>query len=167
MSGSTANGSSYYGSQAAAVAYLSDSITTQAAAFVAALSSKQQQALVSAARVLDRQIWIGTADTFAKRDAIGDIVSASYVLASLLLAKPNLFDQNTASSNVQSVTAGPTNVTFFGPTDVGRFPPSVQELVAPYLSGSASSESGGAERLGDCAESQFDDCDRYGLTRGA
>jgi hypothetical protein len=64
------------------------------------------------------------------------------------------------------VTSGPTNVTFFGPTDVGRFPPSVQELISPYLAG-ADSASGGGERLGDCSESQFDNCDRYSLIRGA
>lgn len=153
-----ANAYVIYGSQAGAVAHLAGSITSQSAGFIAAVPDKQAQALVSATRVFNRQKWLDAYTTFAAREAVVAIVEASYELASLLLAKPTLFDQKTASSNIESVTAGPVSVQFFGPQDIGRFAPSVLELIREYLAGYSSSSSGGAEALGDgeCAETAFD-----------
>jgi hypothetical protein len=165
------NNYTIYGSQAGAIAYLTGSITPQAAKFISpsTTADSQARALVDATRELERQLWIDSVNTFPLRDAIPAFQNASYELAALLLTKPNLFDASGAGSNVQSVTAGPTSVTFFKPTDAGRFPTRVQELIGVYLAGEAPSIPGGSESLGntECAESQFDDCDRYGLWRGA
>lgn len=162
----SASGNTYYGTMAAALLYVADSVTPAAAAFAVATLARREAALVSAARLLDRQIWQDAVNTFALRDAIPAFGQAGYELGVLLLAKPGLFDAVTADVNVQSVTAGPVGVTFFKPTQVGRLPKAVIELVGSYLSSAAAAIGGGSERLGDCAESQFDDCDRYGLTRG-
>lgn len=182
----TGNVYNIYDTQANAVIYLTGSITSQAAGFLAASADSQAKSLVAAARELDAVLWAGkpvaavpvpqplqwprTGVTRADGTAVDpgsippEVIQASFELASLLLAKPGLFDQVNADSNIQSVTAGPTGVTFFKPIAIGKFPPSVGRLISQFIGGAAAV--GGSEKLGGCAESQFDDCDTYGLNRG-
>lgn len=167
MGSVTISGNNYtiYGSQAAAVIHMAGQIAPRATAWVAASPDKQAQSLVTATGVLDRQLWQTAVNTFALRDAIPAFQTACYELAALLLAKPALLDAMTADSNVESVTAGPTSVSFFKPTLVGRFPTVVQELIGSYLAAAESAIGGGSEALGDgvCAKSSFNDSSRYSL----
>jgi len=164
-----------------ATEYLAGSLTPEAVAWGLAVSDQQKRSLVNAARLLNRQSWQGTKTssvqplawprtgvTYADGTPVAssaipqEVIDASYELAALLAAKPGLFSSGSADSNIESVTAGPVNVSFFSPVAIGRFPTLVQELLAQFLGGGASA--GGSHKTGGCAESQFDDCDTYSLT---
>lgn len=101
-----------------------------------------------------------------------EIVEASLELALALYLDPTLEGQtSTAQTAVKRAKGGSAEVEFFAPgafVSITRFPPEVQELIAPFLAGSsdgAAPEVGGSEAFGGGC-SQFDDCDSYGITRG-
>lgn len=170
-----------FGTLAAAVIYHQGSSRPTSVAWLVATGSAREQSLVDATRVLDEQAWAGvettpgvqplawprTGVTYPDGTAVPSgttpvqIENATYELAALLLAKPTLLDMGTMNSNIESVTAGPVNVSFFAPVMIGRWPVSVQRLIAWFLAGASGTGGAYAESTGECAESQFDDSDRY------
>lgn len=101
-----------------------------------------------------------------------EIVTACLELALGLSLDPTLEGQtSTAQTAVRRVRAGSAEVENFSPgafVPVTRFPPEVQELIAPFLAGSGDAVAGvgAAFASGTDDESQFDDCDISGLTEG-
>lgn len=173
-----------YGTAAGLATYANGSALWYAT-HAAATADARGRALVEATRLLDRQRWQGskvsdgqalawprtgvTVDGAAVSDAdVPDaITAAAYELALAILAKPTVVAGTSTGSNVQSVGAGPTSVTFFSPTVGGRFPDRVQELIGGYLYGAdatASIAPGGLYATGTDGCSQFDRADAYGLT---
>lgn len=173
-----------YGSAAGLATYANGS-TLWYATHAAASADARARALVEATRLLDRQRWQGakvsdgqalawprsgvTVDGAAVSEAsVPDaIVWAAYELALAILAKPTVIAGTSTGSNVQSVGAGPTAVTFFAPTPGARFPDRVQELIGGYLygaDGAATLAPGGLYATGTDGCSQFDGADAYGLT---
>ena len=100
------------------------------------------RAVVTAARVLDRQAWQAAYDTFDKRVAVQNIVDASIEIA-IALVDGSEMQNSTTEQAISSMKAGSVAIEYFrgaeGP--VTRFPRIVQELLAPYL-GSASASIG-------------------------
>lgn len=121
------------------------------------------QALVTAVRTLDRQVWLGAKTDEAQEldwprkdtGVVGvtpdiipdDIVNASIELALSLTQGSNVQNYQSTEGNIQNLRAGSASITYFrGGSNGGtatRFPQIVWELVEPYLSGSA-----GANALG-------------------
>ena len=185
-----ANTYNVYGDQTSATNYLAASLSKAANTWAAGTPTTQAQAMVMAARMLDRQTWQGAQNGGPLQwprmnvvDKFGvavnastipsDIINGSYELAALLLNDPALQDQVTATLNVQSLNDGTATVTYFGRQVAGRFPMVVQELVGPYLArGGNLGGALGTDTSGDSASddstsiSQFIDIDRYNLTRG-
>lgn len=127
-----------------------------AALWTAATTLVKQQALVTAARMLDRRgEWTGTKTVAAQpldwpRDGAtkcgeavtdgtvpDDIVYGEFELALQLLIDESIQAQPNNGSNVKSVKAGSAGVEFFVPTassgDATIFPTPVMELVHCYL----------------------------------
>ena len=173
-----------YGSIAGLATYANGS-SLWYATHAAASATDRARALVEASRLLDRQRWQGaktdsgqalawprtgvTLDDEAVDDATVPeaIETAAYELALAILAKPTVIAGTSTGSNVQSVGAGPTSVTFFAPTPGARFPDRVQELIGGYLYGADASTDlapGGIYATGTDGCSQFDRGDTYGLT---
>jgi hypothetical protein len=74
-------------------------------------SDAKARGLVSATRLLVRQPWCGPVPAF---DAVPDPVKeATAMLAADMLAKPKLFADASANSNVKSAKAGSAQVEFF------------------------------------------------------
>ena len=174
-----------YGSSAGLATYANGSATWYAT-YAAATADGLKRALVEATRLINRQRWDGTltsdsqalawprdgvtatpASGIAVTDGVtpDEIVQAAYELALAMLAKPAVVSGSSAGSNVQSVGAGPTSVTFFSPTIGGRFPDRVMELLS-WAYGSDSSEllAAGSYASGTDGCSQFDDADAYTRT---
>lgn len=176
-----------YGTTAGLATYANGSFTWSAT-YSAATSDNAKRAHVEATKLLDRQTWDGTltADGQAlawPRDSVTGtppgqdeapddgttpdaIVAACYELALAILASVSVVAGTSTASNVQSVQAGPTSVSFFYPKKGGRFPDRVMELIGWALGSSASSSIPpmGLYVSGDDGESQFDACDLYGLS---
>lgn len=131
----------------------------------------QEQTLVTATRMLDRQTWQGlpTATPQAlqwPRTGVIDkynlpvdpssvpqaIIYAECELAMAIYADPTVQTNKNTTTNVKSVKGGPAEVQFFRPVNGGRFPTIVQELVGQYMSGSTPI----GMVSGNCTESKFD-----------
>ena len=101
--------------------------------------------------------------------AAGPVVTACYELVLAALVDPAVLTQASTGSNIAEVSAGDgVGVRYFAPVAGARFPSSVMVLLGPLL-GSVSdggSPSGGAYVAGASTCSDFDACDRYGLTSG-
>lgn len=156
-----------------------------ASAWFAATGNQREQALVSAARWLDRQTWQGSPTTPGQclawprtgvidcdgQDVPDDvvpqeIVTAEFELALVLLQDPTVPSQPTlhGASNVQSVQAGSVSVTFFSPVHGGKLPVIANDLVKCFLEGFGSGGIGQALATGTGAESSFDDDDAPDLS---
>lgn len=187
ISGNTFN---VYGDQTSATNYLSASLSKQAVSWAVATTTVQAQAMVMAARMLDRMTWQGVVNggplQWPRANVVdkygvavnastipNDIINGSYELAAQLVNDPSLQDQINNTFNIQSFSDGPTSVTYFGRQTAGRFPVVVQELIGPYLArmanpgGAIPTDTGGASAADDSTSaSQFKNVDGYGLTRG-
>lgn len=115
------------------------------------------KALVSATRMLDRQLWLGSKTDSAQLnqwprtgtgvdgvedDAVPtDITSATIELALAFIGGSDVQNQQSTAERVRSMSAGSVSITNFRGVDTvaSRFPQIVQELVAKYLGGSSSS----------------------------
>lgn len=142
MSG-TFSGSTFYGTQAGAEAYLGARLGDRYTLWSGLDDDTKQRSLVSAADYLNALAWKPEADTFAKRDATAAIVSASYELAALGAEDPEIFGLADQGSNIQSVNAGGAGVTYFNPTSArggtaSRLPTVIARLLQPYLAASTS-----------------------------
>src|SRR5689334_23230627 len=137
-------------------------------AAAAADSQKQQkQALVEATRVLARLPWAD--DTYGNPATVGlpqPIIDACYELALAGLADASIFTAVTTDDKIKRVEAKGVEVEWFAPRKGGRLPGRVAELVSPYLEGAGTTSIGGSYASGVDGESQFDDCDGFGVTGG-
>lgn len=147
-----------------------------------ATTLQKQQALISAARMLDRAVfWSGVKSDAAQdlqwpRDGASDactgepvpdgtipdeIALAEFELANILFVDATAQDSPGTGSNVKRVAAGSASVEFFSPTTDTpidtRLPTPVNDLVACLF---ATTEGlGGATSFGTDVESSFDDPD--------
>jgi len=116
----------------------------------------QDDALITAARFIDRQIWQGsktapspgqplewprTGLTTPGGDLVDSVTVPQFVidanceLALALINDINLQDKPDQDQNLKRVGAGSAAVEFFKPENRGRFPTIVQELIGFYLEG--------------------------------
>jgi hypothetical protein len=146
--------------------YLAASVTV--ANWSTASDDNKGKALVSATRLLDRQLWAVGYTTFDLRLAVPAIVSACCELAGMFIDGST--DPLTSSSTVQTIKdlkAGSVQISYFriDPALAARFPTIIQELVGPYLAGSAAFASVATGYIGGTDQcSAFDST--YGLNRG-
>jgi hypothetical protein len=85
-------------------------------------SDTQARGLISATRMLQRLVWAvdPAPDPAAGADAINlTLQEVTAMLAADLLAKPRLFSDASANSNLKSVKAGSATVDFFSPVAGG------------------------------------------------
>lgn len=173
-------GTNSYISRADASTYFTDSLRNSS--WTALSDSTKDQSLVTATRMLDRQVWMGektlpsqslqwprTGVTDAYGDAVDSVIvpqaikDACCELALSLALNPSGETNANASSNIKRVSATKgTDIEFFRPTTAGRFPTIVQELVKAFLGSIDTSASLGGEVTGNCGVSQFS-CNPYGL----
>lgn len=144
----------------------------------AASSDDQKRAMVTVARELNRQIWQGTPTQAYPsvqplvwpRTGVVDrngapvgsatipqvIIDGSYELVGAVVADIAVASAANAGNSVKRMKAGSAEIEFFRPIAGGRFPTSVQELVAEFLaSGAASNALAVAEVDGMDQESAF------------
>lgn len=131
-----------------------------AAEWDAADSTTKKQALITAARGLDRQAWTGAETVngqalafprtgitrFGVAVADGtpdDIALGEFELALSLLRSADTLDKRNTRTDIRAVGAGSAKVEFFKPApgEESRFPVVVNEYIAGYLEG-ANSTSG-------------------------
>lgn len=160
-----------YGTVLGAETHIGSRLGDQYAAWLILGENDRNRALVSAASFLDGQVWVALADTFAKRDAIPAFVSASYELAALIAADPDIVTAADQGSNIQSLGAGGANITYFNPTSsrggtAPRLPPILMRLIGSYLSSSATSIGVAAPigQAGSC-RNPFAECSDYDLVK--
>lgn len=156
----------------------------------AASGTDRKKARITATRWLDRMRWQGDPTTppvpggqplqFPRDDiedrngadvsgtTPDDVEHACYELMEVVLEDPAAQDKPNAGSNVKQAEAGPAAVEFFrataGDGESSRLPQTAHELVGHLLAGASEIHPPVAE--GTDNESQFDDCDRYGLSEG-
>lgn len=99
--------------------------------------------------------------------AAADVVTACYELALAALADAAVLTQASTAQRVRKVDAKGVGVEFFGPTAGARFPARVMALLGPLLESTATasmSVGAGGYVSGTSTCSDFDPCDRYGVT---
>lgn len=170
-----------YGLKADADIYFSGKLNR--GSWADAASTDKDRALVSSARLLDQQNWLGTpvdvttpqanqwprteiVDRFGKADTFpDDVVNAYHELAQALLDDPALADTGNQDDNTKRVKAGEVEAEFFTPTfNTARFPNQVDELLKPYLDGAGLGV--GAFSSGTDGISSFCPPDQYERDRG-
>lgn len=134
---------------------------------------QKARALVTATRLLDRTLWIGTKEDEDQlhawpRTGTGlsdidddevpqEITDASIVLAKLIHAGSPVVTAVSSASNVKRQQAGSVSQEFFSPIimgEPGRWPQEVLELIRRYISGAGFL--GGSIATGVCGQSAFD-----------
>lgn len=118
--------------------YLAASVTVQG--WSTATDDTKGKGLVSATRLLDRQLWATGYTTFDERLAIPAIVNACCELAGMFIdGSTDPLTSSTTVQTTQSLKAGSVAITYFriDPNLAARFPTIIQELVGPYLAGNA------------------------------
>lgn len=150
-----------YGSLAGGLIVLDTFIGDEYTAFIAATTNDHKRAQLAARRVLDALDYADDYDTFAERDAFQADSSlpsdqgypfrvASYLLAALGYADPDLFSLTADSQQVTSVSIAGASIGLTGASRsdsslASRLPPDVLALLSPYL---ASAETGGLSVYG-------------------
>lgn len=117
--------------------YMLGSVTV--AGWATASDDNKGRALVSATRLLDRQLWAVGYTTFDLRVAVPAIVDACCELAGMFIdGSTDPLTSSTTVQTTQSLKAGTVAITYFriDPNLAARFPTIIQELVGPYLAGS-------------------------------
>lgn len=137
---------------------------------------QKKRALVSAARLLDRQVWPGEKEDedqltafprtgisgFEDGEVPQQVVDANCLLAKFIHEGSNVETSATTSSNVRRLKAGSVEQEFFYPFTMGtRLPLPVQELLAGLLGGTSGISP--AQSFGTDGCSVADD--NYGVTR--
>lgn len=152
-----------YGDAAGLSEYAAGSLA-YAATHAAAEVDDAARALVEATRVITRLPFLDATHADPTTSGLpAAIVTAAYELALAGLADPAIFTSVSTAKNIKRVNAKGAEVEFFAPTAGGRVPGRVAELLAEYLEGAAGTV-GGSFAYGTDDESDFDDCDRYGVT---
>lgn len=153
---------------------------------------QKQQALVSAARLMDRAVlWSGSKSVATQprqwpRDGATDactgtsvtdgtipdgIVFGQFELAGSIAADSGLLSSPGSGSNTKRVKAGSAEVEFFSPTQgtnlETRLPQNVHDLVACFRDGAGGIlPSSGSLSSGTGDDSAFDDCNQHDLDEG-
>jgi hypothetical protein len=100
----------------------------------AAATDTKAQALITATRLLDRQVWITAYNTFALRAVEQNIINASIELGIALLDGSEVQSNATNAERVRSMSAGSVSITNFRAVDAAtRFPQIVHELLRGYM----------------------------------
>lgn len=156
------------------------------AVWTAATVDEKGQALITAARMMDRRaIWSGSKTVasqdlewprdgaFCDGEAVAngtipdDIAYGEFELALALLEDESIQDAQGTGSNVKSAKAGSAKVEFFQPTLSGAnnqlFPVTVTEYIGCFFDDDLDS---GGTFTGTDRCSDFDDDDQYNLHRG-
>lgn len=168
-----------YVTRAEATTYLGDVIGAESWAFLD--PDTQDKALLTAFKLLERQLWQGEAvgavdwprtgvidcegEPVSDATVPDDIESAQIELAYALTVDPSLAGKTTTADNTKRLKAGSAEIEFFN-TDgsdnfaPGRFPPNVMELIKCFLEGAggaaASAESFGTECPKDLSPCRYD-----------
>ena len=171
-------GTNSYVSRADADTYFTDAI--HADTWRDASNTNKDRSLVTAYRMLDRQVWRGeqtqpgvqtqdwprTGLTDPEGTEVDDsavpqfIIDAQCELALSLLSDPAVQTNEDTGSNIKRLGAGSAQIEFFRGTDGPRFPTIVNELLGFYLAGGELS----APFAGDLdQQTRFGS---YGLTEG-
>lgn len=101
-----------------------------------------------------------------------DVKQAHALLSYEILVNQDLEGQiSSAETARKRIKAGSVEVENFAPgafSAITRFPPRIQDLLAPFFAGGdgTATPEGGTEGFGTCAPSQFDDCDEFLRTEG-
>lgn len=162
-----------YADRAIAEDYLAAAL--HATVWATATDLKKDQALITATRILDRQIWRGvkTSDSqpneFPRDDmeidgvddgvTPQDIIDAACEIAELLLEGSDLQTTQNQSNKISFAGAGTARVSFFRGAEgiATRFPQIVQELVGKYLQTGSASLGFEAYDISNCAtDAEFD-----------
>lgn len=103
--------------------------------------------------------------------ATGDVVTACYELVLASLLDDAVLTAASTGSNVKRLEAKGVSIENFAPVVGSRFPSRVMALLGPLLdgatvTGSNSTVGAGGYVSGTSTCSDFDACDRYGLTEG-
>lgn len=155
-----------YGTYAAAVTYITGRYGESYTAWLALSADNRKRTLISAADYIDQQIWQDDYDTFAERDAVPAFVTASYELAVLIAADPEIVQALDQGSNIARVYAGGAGVDYFNPTSsksgsAPKLPPILMRLIGQYLAASTTGgPDGGSGQEGSC-HNPFSECSDY------
>lgn len=122
-----------YGTLAGARAYLGAERSEWDLASDGAITTDMKRALVKAMRFLDRLAWADAYDTFAERDAVTNIVYASYELAALVYDDDTALEDASGAPEVTSISAGGDSVTYAIGARQQPVPGVAYALIAPYL----------------------------------
>ncbi len=183
-----------YGGLTAAKAYHAVSSAPASVRYTALLTDEAKaRRLIDATRYLDTLPWVGVATDPAvdsttlqwprtdvqivingetvdvDPDTVpADILTAVYELAAMFTVNPALSGQADQGNNIQSLAAGPAQISFFAPTSIKDgtatvLPPNIDRLVAKYLNGGQGSTSRGGRWVGESCDdaSAFTDCAQY------
>lgn len=155
-----------YGTYAAAVIYVDGQLGDAYRAWEDLDEADRKRALLTATRYLDQQVWVEVADTFAERDAIEAFQHASYELACMVAADPEIVTLSDQGSRISAAGAGGAFVNFAFPTTIaqgtaGLLPPILMRLIGEYLGGSGVSTAiGGIGEPGGCVN-PLSECSDY------
>lgn len=120
-------------------------------------NTSKDQALVMAARMIERQTWLGTktsddqalsfprvglvdkeGNALSEVQVPQEVIDGQCELALALAKDSSIVESKNSGSNVRKVQAGSASVEYFRPQSGGRFPTIAQELLSLFLSSSAS-----------------------------
>jgi hypothetical protein len=159
-------GTNTYVTRAEANTYLGDALGSESWAFLS--PDDQDKALLTAFKLLERQLWQGEAvgavdwprtgvidcagDPVDDASVPTDIKSAQIELAYAISVDNTLASKTTTEDNISRLQAGSASIEFFNngtadPFGAGRFPSNVMELIRCFLEGAGGS-TGGAESFG-------------------
>lgn len=172
-----------YGGLAAAIAYITSSFGPNYTSWLTLAEDDREKTLVAVTRYLDRQRWQGEANAFDSttlafpRDGLTDaptnaeqlaaVAKATFELAALAAADPDVLAALDQGQNIKSMGAGSAKLEFFSPTKTAngtatKLPTIVQDLIGQWLAGSgAAAVIVGSESTGTRGNSTFDDCDDF------
>lgn len=156
-----------YGTYDDAVEHIDMGAGDQYEAFRLADADGRKRALTTAARYIDRRIWVEAANTFEKRDAIAAFVEASYELAAIAAEDPGVLAVTNNGSNIKTAYSSGSGVEYWAPTNTKDgsaplLPDLVEQLIGEYLLGGDVVIVGAIGESGACAsEGAFSDCSDY------
>lgn len=125
----------------------------------------QKRTFAAANRFINQIEWNEDADTFEKRDAIQAFKDASYELAAMIAADPDVITLADQSNNIASLGAGGAFINYANPTSVRAgsaklLPPILMRLIGQYLgAGDTTGIDGGSGQSGSCSSPMSDCCD--------
>lgn len=122
------------------------------------------QALVTATRILDRQVWASDYDTQAERILVQDVLDACCEMALALVQGSELQTEASTAQKLASIKAGSVALTYFRGAEgrPARFPVIVNELLRDYLAGADLSVAPRATGVGGTSSTDDD----FGHTGG-